>query len=220
MASKKKSEDSWQALRIQSEFIRGFDTLNSLPSCVSVFGSSRTKKESKWYKEAKKFGRLIGEEGFGVITGAGPGIMKAANKGVKKTDSLSVGIGVELPFESGMNKFVEKGIQMRYFFTRKVMFLKYSQAFIFFPGGFGTLDELFETLTLAQTGHSPKFPIILVGKEYWDGIIKWLENTMLFEENISKKDLELLRVVDNAKEAKQKIIEYHSKYRKEKSVNF
>jgi len=174
----KKSEDAWQILRIQGEFTKGFDTLNELYKCISVFGSARTPKSNKWYKEARKFGGLIAGEGFGVITGGGPGIMEAANQGAKEVGGKSIGVGIELPFEAGMNPYVDLGIECRYFFTRKVLFAKYAQAFVVFPGGMGTMDELFEVMTLAQTGHAPEFPIILVGKKYWGGLVDWLQETV------------------------------------------
>lgn len=208
-----KTDDAWQILRIQGEFTKGFDTFNELGPCISVFGSARTKTGTKWYEEAKLFGKLIACEGFGVITGGGPGIMQAANHGAKEVGGKSIGIGIELPFEAGMNKYVETGIECRYFFTRKVMFLKYSQAFVAFPGGLGTLDEVFEALTLAQTGHTPKFPIILVGKKYWTGLVDWLQETLSTMGTISQKDFDLFRIVDSAEEARDKIMEYHNKYR-------
>lgn len=215
-----KSEDAWQILRIQGEFTKGFDTFNELGPCVSVFGSARTKTGSKWYEEAKQFGTLMGAEGFGIITGGGPGIMQAANHGAKNVAADSIGIGIELPFESGMNKYVNEGVECRYFFTRKVMFLKYSQAFIVFPGGLGTLDELFEALTLAQTGHAPKFPIVLVGKEYWSGLIAWLKDHVLESGRMSAKDFDLFRIVDSAAEARDKVMEFHNKYREGNVTNF
>ena len=208
-----KTDDAWQILRIQGEFTKGFDTFNQLGPCISVFGSARTKTGTKWYEEAKLFGKLIACEGFGVITGGGPGIMQAANHGAKEVGGKSIGIGIELPFEAGMNKYVTTGIECRYFFTRKVMFLKYSQGFVAFPGGLGTLDEIFESLTLAQTGHAPKFPIVLVGKDYWSGLIGWLRETLLETGTISDKDFDLFRIVDTAEEARDKIMEYHNKYR-------
>lgn len=210
-----KTDDAWQILRIQGEFTKGFDTFNELGPCISVFGSARTKTGTKWYEEAKLFGKLIACEGFGVITGGGPGIMQAANHGAKEVGGNSIGVGIELPFESGMNKYVETGIECRYFFTRKVMFLKYSQAFVAFPGGLGTLDEVFEALTLAQTGHTPKFPIILVGKKYWTGLVDWLQETLATIGTISQNDFDLFRIVDSAEEARDKIMEYHNKYRNE-----
>jgi len=197
------------------EFTKGFDIFNELGPCISVFGSARTKTGTKWYEEAKEFGKLIACEGFGVITGGGPGIMQAANHGAKEVAGHSIGIGIELPFEAGMNKYVTTGIECRYFFTRKVMFLKYSQGFVVFPGGLGTLDELFEALTLAQTGHTPKFPIILVGKDYWSGLVDWLQETIAAQGRMSQSDFDLFRIVDTAEEARDKIMEYHNKYRNE-----
>lgn len=209
-----KTDDAWQILRIQGEFTKGFDTFNQLGACISVFGSARTKAGTKWYEEAKKFGTFIAAEGFGVITGGGPGIMEAANHGAcEVAPRRSIGIGIELPFEAGMNKHVTTGVECRYFFTRKVMFLKYSQGFVAFPGGLGTLDEIFESLTLAQTGHTPKFPIVLVGKDYWSGLVGWLRDTLLENGTISDKDFDLFRIVDSAEEARDKIMEYHNKYR-------
>jgi uncharacterized protein (TIGR00730 family) len=220
MSLKKKTEDTWQILRIQGEFTKGFDTFNDLPACVSVFGSARTGSDNPHYLEAEKFGRLITKAGFGVITGGGPGIMEAANKGAVDAEGLSVGVGIELPFEASMNEYVKVGVENRYFFTRKVMFLKYSQAFVVFPGGLGTLDELFETLTLAQTGHAPDFPVILVGKKYWSGLVDWMQDTLWTNGAIKQSDFDLFRVVDTAEEAVEKITEYHNKYRKENETNF
>lgn len=217
---KNKAVDAWQALRIQSEFVRGFETLAELGPSVCVFGSARTKKGSRWYKEAHKFGNIMGAEGFSIITGGGPGIMEAINLGAWEAKSNSVGVGIELPFEAKMNDYVTTGITCRYFFTRKVMFLKYSQAFVVFPGGLGTMDELFETLTLAQTGHSPKFPIILMGIDYWQGIVNWLRDVVYSDGNMSVEDFDLFRVVDTAEEARDKIMEFHEKYRKENQTNF
>jgi len=210
-----KTDDAWQILRIQGEFTKGFDVFNELGPCISVFGSARTKTGTKWYNEAKEFGKMIACEGFGVITGGGPGIMQAANHGAKEVAGHSIGVGIELPFEAGMNKYVTTGIECRYFFTRKVMFLKYSQGFVVFPGGLGTLDELFEALTLAQTGHTPKFPIILVGKDYWSGLVDWLQETIAAQGRMSQSDFDLFRIVDTAEEARDKIMEYHNKYRNE-----
>lgn len=220
MSLNKKTEDAWQILRIQGEFTKGFDTFNELGPCVSVFGSARTKPDNPHYQEAEKFGRLISDAGFGVITGGGPGIMEAANKGAVDVNGTSVGVGIELPFEASMNEYVKIGVENRYFFTRKVMFLKYSQAFVIFQGGLGTLDELFETLTLAQTGHTPKFPVILVGKKYWEGLVDWMQDTLWANGAISQKDFDLFRVVDTAEEAVEKITEYHNKYRQENETNF
>ena len=216
----RKERDAWQILRIQGEFTKGFETFNELGPCISVFGSARTKEDDVWYEDAKNFGGLIAHEGFGVITGGGPGIMEAANKGCVEAGGVSVGVGIELPFEAGMNKYVKKGVENRYFFTRKVMFLKYSQGFVVYPGGLGTMDELFEALTLAQTGHAPKFPIVLVGKDYWGGLIDWMRNTLLVDGKINESDFDLFRLVDSAEEAREKIVEFHEKYRKDNPDNF
>ena len=196
-----KAEDSWQVLRMQSEFIKGFDELSELSPCISVFGSARTKKDDKYYNEAIKLSELIVKSGYGVITGGGPGIMEAGNLGAYNKGGKSIGIQIELPFESSANEYIDKLVSCRYFFTRKVFFLKYSQAFVAFPGGFGTLDELFETITLVQTGHMRMVPIVLVGKKYWKGMVKWIKETMLVDGKISEKDLDLFKVVDTAEEA-------------------
>lgn len=217
MQKRNKAEDAWQILRIQGEFTKGFDTFSELGQCISVFGSARTKVASKWYEEARKFGALISREGFGVITGGGPGIMQAANQGANEVGGKSIGIGIELPFEAGMNPYVDLGVECRYFFTRKVMFLKYSQGFAVFPGGLGTLDEFFEAVTLAQCGHNIKYPIVLVGKEYWTGLIEWIKDVAVENGMVSAKDLELFRIVDTAEEARDKIVEYHNKYKTNKT---
>jgi len=196
-----KAEDSWQVLRMQSEFIKGFDELSELPPCISVFGSARTKKDDKYYNEAVKLSELIIKSGYGVITGGGPGIMEAGNLGAYNKGGKSIGIQIELPFEASANAYIDKLVSCRYFFTRKVFFLKYSQAFVAFPGGFGTLDELFETITLVQTGHMRMVPIVLVGEEYWKGMVKWIKETMLVDGKISEKDLDLFKVVDTTEEA-------------------
>ncbi len=208
-----KAEDAWQIMRIQGEFTKGFDTFNELGSCVSVFGSARTKENNPHYIEAEKIGRLLVEAGFGVITGGGPGIMEAANKGAHEAGGKSIGVGIELPFEASMNEYVDLGVENRYFFTRKVMFLKYSQAFVIFPGGVDTLDELFEAITLAQCGHNVKYPIILVGTKFWSGLIDWMQNTLSTNGTISQKDFDLFRIVDTAEEAVLKITDYHNKYK-------
>ena len=200
-----KAEDAWQVLRIQGEFIKGFDELSNLSPCISVFGSARTKQDDKYYNEAIKLSKLIVKSGYGVITGAGPGIMEAANVGAYG-NGKSVGLQIELPFETSANKFIDELVTCRYFFTRKVFFLKYSQAFVAFPGGFGTLDELFETITLIQTKHLRPLPIVLVGKDYWEGLVEWIKKTMLEDGKVSKEDLDLFEVVDTAEEAMQYIL--------------
>ena len=208
-----KIDDAWQILRIQGEFTKGFDTFNEIDiPCVSVFGSARTKVGSKWYNEAREFAKLIACEGFGVITGGGPGIMAASNHGAHEVSGKSIGIGIELPFESGMNKYVDLGMECRYFFTRKVMFLKYSQAFVVFPGGLGTLDELFEAITLIQTKKMDLFPIILVGTSFWSGLMNWIKDTLVKEGTISEIDLELISVVDSPKEILQIIDQFYENY--------
>lgn len=217
----RKIEDSWQITRIQGEFAKGFDTFNELPPCISVFGSARTKTDNPYYLEAEKVGQLLVQNGFGVITGGGPGIMEAANKGAfEEPGGISVGVGIELPFEASMNPYINVGVENRYFFTRKVMFLKYSQGFLIFPGGLGTLDELFEALTLAQCGHNIKYPIVLFGKKYWQGLIDWMQDTLWTNGAISQSDFDLFRVVDTAEEAVEKILEYHQKYRDNQDTNF
>jgi uncharacterized protein (TIGR00730 family) len=199
--SDKKATDAWQVLRIQSEFIKGFDELSELAPCISVFGSARTKPGDKYYDEAVKLSQLITENGYGIITGGGPGIMEAANLGAYEKEGKSIGLQIELPFETSANKYIDKLVSCRYFFTRKVFFLKYSQAFVAFPGGYGTLDELFETITLVQTGHMRPVPIVLIGKDYWKGMIKWIKKTMLEDGKVSKEDLNLFKLVDTAEDA-------------------
>ena len=210
-----KSTDTWQVLRIQSEFVKGFDMFNELGPCVSVFGSARTPKKDKWYKEAQKFGGLMAAANIGVISGGGPGIMEAANKGAQEADGPSVGLNIALPFEQSSNPYIDKdkNLSFEYFFIRKVMFVKYAQAFVVLPGGFGTLDELFEALTLIQTQKIAPFPIVLVGKKYWTGLISWIKETMLdHEKNISPEDLDMFSIVDSSEEAVGKIDEFYSKY--------
>ena len=202
-----KATDAWQALRIHGEFIKGFDELLELNPCISIFGSARTKEENPFYETAVELSELIVKNGYGVITGGGPGIMEAGNKGAIKQNGTSVGLSIQLPFESSANDYINKLVDCRYFFTRKVFFLKYSQAFVAFPGGFGTLDELFETLTLIQTGHMRKVPVVLVGKNYWSGLLSWIKDTMLEKEkNINPNDLNLFTVVDTADEAMEYIL--------------
>lgn len=198
-----KGENAWTMFKVISEFVEGFETLNKIGPCVSIFGSARTKPEDKYYKLTEEIAGRMCEEGFGVITGGGPGIMEAANKGAFEAGGVSVGLDIDLPFEQFINRYVDsdKNIGHRYFFVRKVMFVKYGQAFIAMPGGFGTLDELFEVLTLVQTNKISKVPIILVGKAYWQGLVDWIVNTMLHQEhNISEKDLKLIPITDDPEE--------------------
>jgi uncharacterized protein (TIGR00730 family) len=193
--------DAWRALRIQGEFVDGFDALARLGPAVSVFGSARTPANDPWYERARLLARRLGEQGLTVITGGGPGIMEAANRGAREASAVSVGLGIELPHETGINDYVDLGIEFRYFFVRKTMFVKYAQAFVIFPGGFGTLDELFESLTLVQTGKVEHFPIILMGTEYWRGLLDWLTNTVSDEGKIAREDVMLLKVTDDVDQA-------------------
>jgi hypothetical protein len=196
-----KQKDAWRALRILSEFVDGFDTLSDLPPAVSVFGSARAKPDDADVELAERLGGALALAGYAVITGGGPGVMSAANKGAREAGGLSVGLGIELPFEQGMNPYVEIGIDFRYFFARKTMFVKYAQAFCVLPGGFGTMDELFEALTLVQTGKVTRFPVVLLGTAYWQGLIDWLRGTMQAEGKIGVADLDLLFVTDDVDEA-------------------
>lgn len=193
--------DPWRVFRIMGEFVEGFDTLADLGPAVSIFGSARVGPEDPWYRAAEETASRFVEEGFAVITGGGPGIMEAANKGATEADGLSVGCNIELPFEQGMNPYVKTAVNFRYFFVRKTMFVKYAVGFLIFPGGFGTLDELFEALTLIQTGKVRNFPVVLVGREYWHGMIGWIREVMAAEGKVSPEDLELLILTDSPAEA-------------------
>ena len=190
--------DPWRVLRIQAEFVEGFGLLAELGPAVSVFGSARAKPDSAEYQLAESIASALVEAGYAVITGGGPGIMEAANKGAAEAGGVSVGLGIELPMEMGLNDYVEIGLEFRYFFVRKTVFIKYSQAFVVLPGGFGTLDELFEALTLVHTGKITKFPIVLVGSEYWSGLLSWIRGTVLARGMISPGDEDLLTVADDA----------------------
>jgi len=210
-----KTSDSWQIFKIMSEFVQGFEKLASIGPCVSIFGSARTKPDNKYYKLAEDIAYLLTQHGYGVITGGGPGIMEAANMGAKKGRGNSVGINIDLPFEQAANLFIDsdKLITFKHFFVRKVMFQKYAQGFVVLPGGFGTFDELFEALTLIQTEKIGRFPIVLVGSEYWKGLLDWIKTVMLEKEiNISKEDLDLYKLVDTADEAVDHINSFYSKY--------
>ena len=196
-----KTKDAWRALRILSEFVEGFDTLADLPPAVSVFGSARSKPGSPEWQLGEELGAALARAGYAVITGGGPGVMEAANKGAAEADGLSIGLGIELPFEQGLNEWVELGIDFRYFFARKTMFVKYAQAFVVLPGGFGTLDELFEAVTLVQTKKVTRFPVVLMGTAYWRGLIDWLRDTMQVAGKIGPEDLGLLYLTDDVDEA-------------------
>ncbi len=207
--------DSWKIFKILAEFVEGFEKLSRIGPCVSVFGSARTKPDSVYFKLAEEIAFQLTQKGYGVITGGGPGIMEAANMGATKGGGKSVGINIDLPFEQSANLFIDpdKLITFNNFFVRKVMFMRYAQGFIVLPGGFGTLDELFEAMTLIQTQKIGKFPIIMVGKSYWEGLIDWIKKTMRDEEhNISEEDIDLFRVVDTAEEAVDTIDVFYSKY--------
>ena len=213
--SEVKANDSWAIFKIMSEFVEGFAAMQRIRPCVTVFGSARTAAELNEYKMAEEVGFLLTKRGYGVITGGGPGIMEAANKGAQRGGGTSVGLNIDLPFEQQPNAYIdkEKSINFDYFFVRKVMFIKYSQGFIVMPGGFGTLDELFEALTLIQTQKIARFPIILVGTKYWQGLLDWIKQTMGDKHhNINPTDLELISVVDSATEAVDAIDKFYSKY--------
>jgi len=199
--------DPWRVLRIQSEFVEGFGLLAELGPAVSVFGSARTVRESPEYELVRRLGAGLADAGFAVITGGGPGIMEAANRGACEAGGVSVGLGIELPFEQRLNEWVDIGIQFRYFFARKTMFVKYAQAFVIAPGGFGTLDELFEALTLVQTRKVTQFPVVLLGSAYWRGLLDWLRDTMLPDAKISAGDVDLMTVTDDPDEAVRVIVE-------------
>ena len=210
-----KSYDSWVIFKVMSEFVEGFEKLAKIGPCVTIFGSARTRNDHKYYKMAERIASKLVRHGYGVISGGGPGIMEAANKGAKAEGGKSVGLNIILPFEQKGNDYIDpdKLITFDYFFVRKVMFTKYSQGFIVMPGGFGTLDELFEALTLIQTKKIGKFPIVLVGKEYWGGLLDWIENTMLnAANNVSKEDLNLYKIVETEKEAVEVIDDFYNKY--------
>jgi uncharacterized protein (TIGR00730 family) len=193
--------DPWRVLRIQSEFVDGFGALAELGPAVSVFGSARTRPAHPDWERAEAVGRRLAEAGFAVVTGGGPGAMEAANKGAVEAGGTSVGLGIELPFETGLNPYVELGVNFRYFFVRKTMFVKYSQGFVVLPGGFGTFDELFEALTLVQTGKVTSFPIVLIGSEYWSGLLAWLRDAVLDGGRINPEDLDLVTLTDEPAEA-------------------
>jgi len=210
-----KAQNSWHIFKIMSEFVEGFEKMSRIGPCVSIFGSARTKPDNKYYALAEEIAFKLVKEGYGIITGGGPGIMEAANKGARRGNGKSVGLNIVLPFEQKNNDYIDmdKSINFDYFFVRKTIFLKYSQGFIGMPGGFGTIDELFESLTLVQTNKIAQFPVVLVGKSYWEGLIEWITNTMLNQEhNINAVDLELFKIVDTADEAVKHIVDFYSKY--------
>lgn len=208
-----KVTDSWATFKIMAEFVEGFEKMSRIGPCVSIFGSARTKPDNPYFSLAEEIAQKLVNAGFGVITGGGPGIMEAGNKGAFEAGGKSVGLGIELPFEQFVNKYVDrdKMINFDYFFVRKVMFMKYAQGFVAMPGGFGTLDELFEALTLIQTHKVARFPVVLVGSEYWSGLIDWVKKVMLEKEhNINAEDLFLFKMVDSAEDAVNHILDYYA----------
>lgn len=210
-----KTNDSWAIFKIMGEFVEGFEKMSRIGPCVSIFGSARTKPDNKYYELASDVAQAIVEEGYGVITGGGPGIMEAGNKGAHLASGISVGLNIDLPFEQHDNPYIDsdKNLDFDYFFVRKVMFVKYSQGFVVMPGGFGTLDELFEALTLIQTHKIEKFPIIMVGTEFWDGLFDWIKDTLLNKfGNISATDLDLFHLVDTKEEVIEILNSFYKKY--------
>jgi uncharacterized protein (TIGR00730 family) len=199
-------EDPWRVMRISAEFVEGFDAMAGVPTAICVFGSARIGEDDPTYRAARLLGSQLAQAGFAVITGGGPGIMEAANRGCREAGGLSVGCNIELPFEQDMNPYIDLGIEFRYFFVRKTVFVKYSEGFVVFPGGFGTLDELFEALTLTQTGKIQHFPVVLFGKQYWAGLEKWLSDPVLREGKVSTEDLDLFVVCDDPSDAVDHIL--------------
>ncbi|NAS27241.1 TIGR00730 family Rossman fold protein [Herbidospora sp. NEAU-GS84] len=210
--------DPWRVLRIQAEFVEGFGSLAELPPSVTVFGSARTKPDSPDYELGVRLGAALADAGYGVITGGGPGCMEAANKGAMEAGGISVGLGIELPHEQSMNEYVNLGVEFRYFFVRKTMFVKYSCGFVTLPGGFGTLDELFEALTLVQTRKVTSFPVILMGSSFWGPMVDWIKSSLLGEGKISPQDVDLIRVTDDVDEAVRIIVEADRRREEEASL--
>ena len=216
-----KINDSWAIFKIIAEFVEGYERMAKIGPCISVFGSARTKSDNKYYQLSVDVSRMLAEGGYGVITGGGPGIMEAGNKGAQEGGGKSVGLNIDLPFEQNHNPYIdqEHNLEFDYFFVRKVMFVKYAQGFVVLPGGFGTLDELFEALTLIQTKKINHRPVVLIGKDYWTGLIDWIKNVMLAQENnVSEKDLDLIKMVDTAQEAYDAIDDFYKSH--ELSPNF
>ena len=201
--------DTWRTLRILGEFVEGFDALAEVGPAVSIFGSARVGRRNRYYSAARRVAAALGREGFAIITGGGPGIMEAANRGARDAKALSIGCNIDLPFEQGLNEYVDLGMEFRYFFARKVMFVKYAEGFVIFPGGFGTLDELFESLTLIQTVKVEHFPVVLYGKDYWEGLVQWIREKTLYEQKIAPEDLDLLTLTDDIDEVCERIVKSH-----------
>jgi uncharacterized protein (TIGR00730 family) len=209
-----KTNDSWAIFKIMGEFVGGYEKMSRIGPCVSIFGSARTEPDNVYYKLAERIAKKITENGYGIITGGGPGIMEAGNKGAHLAGGTSVGLNITLPFEQHDNPYIDsdKSIDFDYFFVRKVMFVKYSQGFVVMPGGFGTLDEFFEALTLIQTNKIDKFPLILVGRKFWGGLFDWITDTLLSEGNISPKDMDLVHLVDNEDEVLEILNDFYEEY--------
>lgn len=204
-------EDTWRMFRIMSEFVEGFEVLSKVGKAVSIFGGSRVLLDNKYYKLAEETAYLLAKAGFAIITGSGPGIMEAGNKGARRAGGCSIGLNIQIPTEQLSNKYVDIALDFRYFFVRKVMFVKYAKAFVIMPGGFGTLDELFESLNLIQTERIGKFPVVLMGKEYWQGMLKWLNDNVFKSGNIVKQDMEIFKVTDDPKEVVKIIKNFYAK---------
>ncbi|MFA5339279.1 MAG: TIGR00730 family Rossman fold protein [Candidatus Omnitrophota bacterium] len=211
-------EDTWRIFRIMSEFVDGFETLSKAGQAVSIFGSSRFKPGTKYYKMAEETAYLLAKEGYAIITGSGPAIMEAANKGAKRAKGHSIGLNIQIPLEQEANKYVDTLLDFRYFFVRKVMFVKYAKAFVIMPGGYGTLDEFFEAINLIQTQRIQKFPVVMMGSGYWKGMIDWLKSTVLKSGAISKEDLKLFTIVDEPKDVVGVIKKFYNKQAREKSA--
>jgi uncharacterized protein (TIGR00730 family) len=193
-------EDPWRVFRIMAEFVEGFEVLSQVGKAVSIFGSSRSTPKNKYYKLAEETAYLLAKEGFAIITGGGPGIMEAANRGARRAKGRSIGLNIQIPMEQKANAYIDTLLDFHYFFVRKVMFVKYAKAFVIMPGGFGTLDEFYEAMNLIQTARIPRFPVVLFGKEYWQDMVRWLRDTVLKNGNISRPDLELFKITDSPKE--------------------
>jgi len=211
MRKDKSSEEAWRIFRIMAEFVEGFETLEKIEKAITIWGSARIKEDDIWYKKAVKTARILAEKGYTIITGGGPGIMEAANKGASEVGGESIGLNIELPQEQKPNPYIKTLISFRYFFTRKVMFVKYTKGFIIFPGGFGTLDEFTEAITLIQTKRIHKFPVILMDSEYWEGFIKWMNEVLLRRGYIDKEDLKIFKVVNEPEEAVKTIENFYKK---------
>lgn len=203
-------EDTWRIFRIMSEFVDGFEVLSNIGQAVSIFGSARARQDSKFYKMAQEVAFLIAKAGYAVITGSGPGLMEAANKGAQRAGGVSIGLNIHLPCEQKPNKYVDTLLGFRYFFIRKVMFVKYAKAFVILPGGFGTLDEFFEAITLIQTKRISRFPVILLGRKYWEPLVAWLKKTVLTHGNITQRDLEIFILVDEPQQAVKAIKQFYA----------